>query len=187
MQLEIPDAHGTQPAGALVHYAPELAAAMFSFGKAPYSYSRLSLREFEAARIRTAEINGCMICRGFRADRDLEAFLGSSDDAEGPALLSRGPAPDEALYANILEWRSATNYSERERIAIELAERLGLEPGQLAYDEAFWTRAKAQFSDAEIADLTISIGAWIAGGRVLHALGLDLVCSTAPPEVELAR
>lgn len=187
MQIEVPEGYRAEPAGSLAHYAPELAAAMFSYGKAPYMNSKLSLREFEAARIRTAEINGCLVCRGFRAQRDLKDLLGQSSAAAGPALLSRGPIPDDALYANIVEWRTATNYSDRERVAIELAERLGLDPAPLAYDDAFWVQAKALFSDAEIADLTLSIGAWMAGGRVLHALGLDTVCAAAPGEVELVN
>jgi alkylhydroperoxidase family enzyme len=39
---------------------------------------------------------------------------------------------------------------------------------------------RSVYTEAEIADLVISIAAWIAGGRVLHALGLDTVC--AAPE-----
>ena len=185
MRLDVPESLGTEPYSVLSHQAPGLAAAVFTLGKAPYDHSKLSLREFEAARIRTAEINGCLICRGFRAARDLKDLLGTSADAAEPALLSRGPVPDEAFYTEIVDWRNATNYTDRERIAIELAERMGLEPGPLAYDESFWSRAKAVFADAELADLTMSIGAWIAGGRVLHVLGLDTVCAT-PTNVGLA-
>jgi hypothetical protein len=32
------------------------------------------------------------------------------------------------------------------------------------------------FTDAEILDLTVCIGAWIALGRTLHVLGVDGYC-----------
>lgn len=175
-------ASDAEPAKVLAGLSPDLASAVFAFGKMPYAKSRLSLREFEAARIRTAQINGCLICRGFRAARDLPGLLGATATDDQPALLDRGPIPDEALYTEIENWRTSSIYTERERVAIELAERMGLEPAPLAYDEDFWQRAKGLFGDAEIADLTISIGAWIAGGRVLHVLGMDNVCA-APSAV----
>jgi alkylhydroperoxidase family enzyme len=153
-----------------------MSIAMFGYGQAPYLHSRLTLREFEAARIRTAEINGCMVCKTFRAKRDLTRYLesGASDEQ---ALLSRGPAPDEAFDASITAWRSFDIYSDRERVAIELAERMGLKPGPPSDDEAFWQLVRALFDDAEIADLTLSIGGWMAAGRAPHALGLDTVCA----------
>ena len=175
-------AQAADPFAALANLSPDLAASMFAFGKMPYEKSRLSLREFEAARIRTAEINGCLICQGFRAARDLPDLLGAATQAGQPELLGRGPAPDEVFYRDILDWQESTAYNERERVAIELAERMGLYPAPLPRDSEFWSRARSVFSEAEIADLVISIGAWIAGGRVLHVLGLDTVCA-APATV----
>jgi alkylhydroperoxidase family enzyme len=43
-------------------------------------------------------------------------------------------------------------------------------------DEAFWTKMRAHFSDAEIVDATFSIGSWMALGRLTHVLELDGVC-----------
>lgn len=177
MQLEVGVAQTTDPFTALANLSPDLAAAIFAFGKMPYEKARLSLREFEAARIRTAEINGCLVCQGFRAARDLPDMLGTGKQALQPALLGRGPAPDEAFYREITNWRGSALYNEREKIAIELAERMGLNPAPLPHDTEFWIRARSAFRDEEIADLVISIGAWIAGGRVLHVLGLDTVCA----------
>ena len=81
-------------------------------------------------------------------------------------------------------WRETRLYSERERLAIRYAEALGESPHAIAADEDFWTRAKAAFSDEEIVDMTYSIGAWMANGRALHALGLDAVCAWEPVERE---
>jgi len=58
---------------------------------------------------------------------------------------------------------------------------MGQDPHGIAADENFWSRAKAAFSDAEIVDMTYSIGAWMANGRALHVLGMDAVCSFALP------
>lgn len=137
MKADNPVAQAANPFAALSDVSPDMAASLFAFGKMPYHKSRLSLREFEAARIRTAEINGCLICQGFRAVRDLPDLLGAAPQARQPELLGRGPAPDEAFYRDILDWRGSAAYNERERIAIEMAERMGLNPAPLPHDTEF--------------------------------------------------
>jgi alkylhydroperoxidase family enzyme len=77
-------------------------------------------------------------------------------------------------------WRTSALFSVRERLAIEYAERIALEPVPLPYDDAFWGRMHAHFDEGEIADLTYSITTWIATGRVVHALGLDGACAIQP-------
>ncbi len=151
------------------------------YGTAPYQHSPLSLRELEAARYRTALINGCQICTNLRGERDFPGLFAAFDGDVENSVWSRGPAPDEAFYAQVENWRDWPGYSERERLAIRYAEGMGLDPHGIAVDEDFWSRAKAAFSDAEIVDLTYSIGAWMANGRVLHALGMDAVCSFELP------
>ena len=91
-------------------------------------------------------------------------------------MTDNGPAPDEAFYEAIAEWRTSPVFSERERLAIEFAERFGTEPQALAGDEAFWARMNAAFSDAEIVDLAHCTAAWAGLGRVAHVLGFDTVC-----------
>ena len=60
------------------HYAPEIAGGAGSYIHAVYTKSLLSLREPEAARIRTAQINGCELCMGMRSSwaADLAAMEG---------------------------------------------------------------------------------------------------------------
>ena len=45
----------------------------------------------------------------------------------------------------------------------------GLDPG-------FWCRMKAEYTDREIVELTMCLGAWLAFGRLNHVLGLDAEC-----------
>jgi hypothetical protein len=75
------------------HYAPEIVAAAGAFGTAPYQYSKLSLRELEAARYRTALVNGCNVCTNMRGGRDFpgmfEMFGGDLDHS----VYTHGPAP----------------------------------------------------------------------------------------------
>lgn len=178
MRIKLPEEHHDQPfAHVAEHYAPEIVTAGGIFGTSPYQYSKLSLREIEGARYRTAQINGCNTCQNFRGGRDFpglfETFGGDLDSS----VHTHGPAPDEEFYSNVANWRDYPGFSERERLAIRYAEGLGQTPHQIAQDEEFWARAKAAFSDNEIVDLSYSIAAWMGVGRAMHALGLDAVCS----------
>lgn len=175
MRIDVPAARTHDPYGyATEMLAPEIMQAGGAFSRAVYRHSRLSLREFEGARARTAEINGCVICQGFRAARDLGGMFAGTGTRG--TVVDNGPAPDEAFYAAVSEWRTSPVFSDRERLAIEFAERFGIEPKAIASDEAFWTKARAAFSDAEIADLANCVAAWVGLGRVAHVLGFDEVC-----------
>ena len=161
---------------ALKLHAPELTAAASAYSQVVYQKSKLSLREMEGARYRTAQLNGCVVCQGFRAERDLIPYIKTAGGSvtEGPA--ARGPAPDEAFYQAVIDWRTSPLFSPRERVAIELAERMGARPLSMHGDDAFWEEVHAVYSDGELADLALSIGSWIALGRVVHTLELDTVC-----------
>jgi len=178
MRIALPPEHHDRPfAHVAEHYAPEIAGAAGVFGTAAYQYSKLSLRELEAARYRTAQINGCNVCKSFRGGRDFPGLFAIFDGDLEHSVYTRGPAPDEEFYSNVTSWRDYPGFSERERLAIRYAEGLGESPDRIAQDEEFWARAKDAFSDDEIVDLSYAIGSWMANGRVLHALGLDTVCS----------
>jgi alkylhydroperoxidase family enzyme len=81
----------------------------------------------------------------------------------------------EEMYAHVAEYRERDEYSEREKLAIEFAERFALDHTNL--DDDFWRRLRAAYADEEILDLTICIGTFIALGRMLAVLGVDPACS----------
>jgi alkylhydroperoxidase family enzyme len=165
-------------------YAPEIVRAAGAFSTTAYQHTKLTLREIEAARFRTAQINGCMVCMGFRAGRDFpQMFEGFGGDLES-SVYRNGPAPDEEFYAQVENWRDWPGYSERERLAIAFAEGIGETPQAIAVDEDFWAQMKKAYSDAEIVDLTYCIGSWIANGRAAHVLGLDNACSFVGESVQ---
>ncbi len=187
IRIDVPPAQAHDPYSfASANHAREIMASAGAFSKAVYTHSRLSLREFEGARSRTAEINGCIICQAFRAARDAPAMFAANGTRPPHLVSDNGPAPDEAFYAAVGEWRTSPLFSERERLAIEFAERFADEPKVLSADEAFWAKAHAVFDDAEIVDLAHSVAAWVGLGRVAHVLGFDSVCLPFARETEAA-
>ncbi|WP_174273645.1 carboxymuconolactone decarboxylase family protein [Sphingomonas bacterium] len=167
------------------HYQPEMARAAANMSLAVYQNSRLSMREAEAARFQTALLNGCDACYNYRIARDLPGYI-ASVDAEAIANVGadRGVAPDEALYAAV-EAGELEGLSDRERLAVEYAARIGTEPKGLPDDDAFWRRMHHAFEDREIVDLSYSITTWIAAGRFLHVLQLDSFCPAGVRHREL--
>ena len=172
--IAIPEDHLDNPIGyAIGNLAPEQTGPMYDFSTAVYKHSRLPLREFEAARTAIALINGCRICQNFRSAEDVPTYLEGLGEDPLSGVHRNGPAPDEEFYANIGNWRDAGIYSERERLAIDFAERFSLEPDALGHDAAFWVRLKAAFSEAEIYELTVACACLVAAGRFVHVLGFD--------------
>jgi len=136
---------------------PKIGPAAARYSAAVYEHTTLSLREFESARARVAQINNCLFCLDWRTERD-------------------GEKVDEALFADVAGWRESTGLSDRERLAAEYAERFAADHLSLDDDEPFWARMREAYTDAEIIELSMCIGSWIAFGRLNHVLGIDASC-----------
>lgn len=134
---------------------PRIGAAASKFSLAVYEHTTLGLREFEAARLRIAQINGCLFCLDWRTERD-------------------GVKVEEGFDAAVAEWRTAEGFDERTRLAAEYAERYAMDHHGL--DEEFWGRMSGVYSQAEVVELTMCLGSWLAFGRLNHVLGIDAVC-----------
>ena len=80
----------------------------------------------------------------------------------------------EDLYQAIAHYRDAEGFTDRERLAAEYAERFALDHTNL--DDDFWARLRAAYTDAEILELTTSIGVFIALGRTLAVLEIANEC-----------
>jgi AhpD family alkylhydroperoxidase len=148
----------TDDLGSWMQLQPDLARGLVAFSEAVYGGGKLSLREREVARMRIAEANECQVCRGAR-------------QAQGAAA-----GVDEALYAEILSWRTAPGYSARERLVAEFAERFALDHVALRADESFWRRIRAELSDAEIVELAMSCALWLGAGRAMRVLDVGQSC-----------
>ena len=69
MRIDIPE--GKDPIGYVWgEMVPGIGVAASKFSLAVYANSTLGLREFEAARLRIAQINGCVFCQDWRTERD---------------------------------------------------------------------------------------------------------------------
>jgi alkylhydroperoxidase family enzyme len=134
---------------------PRIGPSAAKFSAAVYAHSTLSLREFEAARLRIAQINGCVFCQDFRTDRD-------------------GVKVEDGFDQAVAEWATTDALDDRARLCAEYAGRFAEDHHGL--DDAFWTRMKAHFTDEEIVELTMCLGSWIAFGRLNRVLGLDTAC-----------
>jgi alkylhydroperoxidase family enzyme len=131
---------------------PEMAGGMGAFSEAVYSHSQLPVREREAARWTIALINDCAVCQDTRAK-----------GGEGAGI-------DDRFYAEVANRRTSDALTVRERLAAEFAERFVLDHQAMGPD--FWSRMREEFSDEELADLTICCGMFLGLGRTLAVVGV---------------
>ena len=155
MNIDIPE--GQEPIGYVWgDMVPGIGMAAANFSLSVYAHTTLGLREFEAARLRIAQINGCMFCLDWRTDRDGEKVEDEFPDA-------------------VTEWRTTDAFDDRTRLAAEYAERYALDHHGL--DDEFWARMTAEYDQREIVELSMCLGMWLSFGRLNHVLGLDTACT----------
>jgi alkylhydroperoxidase family enzyme len=156
--IDMPE--GKEPIGYVWgEMVPGIGPAAAAFAMAVYEHTTLGLREFEAARLRIAQINGCLFCLDWRTERD-------------------GAKVEDGFDAAVADWRTAevtAAFDERTRLAAEYAERYALDHHNL--DGEFWERMLGSYSQAEVVELTMCLGSWLAFGRLNHVLGIDAVCA----------
>ena len=114
--------------------------------------SPLPRRTHELVRMRIAEINGCVLCMTWRNDW-----------------------ADEAALAAVSQYATSDLFSDAERAALEYAERFASDSKSI--DDDLLGRLDAHFSPAEIADLTLVLGKYLAMGRFMQVLDLDQACT----------
>lgn len=134
---------------------PTIGGAAAKLAMKVYSDSTLGLREFEAARLMIAEINGCVFCQDYRTERDGEKVEDTFDEA-------------------VRNWRTTDAFDARTRLAAEYAELYASDHHSI--DDAFWKRMTAEYDQREIVELSMCLGSWLAFGRLNRVLGLDTAC-----------
>ncbi|MGW5452445.1 carboxymuconolactone decarboxylase family protein [Nocardia sp. NPDC003979] len=154
MIIDVPQ--GKDPIGYVWgEMVPGIGVAAAAFSLSVYEHSTLGLREFEAARLRIAQINGCLFCQDWRTERD-------------------GVKVEPEFAAAVTDWRDTDLFDERTRLAAEYAERYATDHHGL--DDDFWARMFAHYTQPEVVELSMSIGSWLAFGRLNRVLGLDTAC-----------
>jgi AhpD family alkylhydroperoxidase len=101
----------------------------------------------ELLKIRASQINKCAFCLHMH-----------TKDARKAGVT------EERIYL-LDAWRESSLYSERERAALAWTEALTLLPEQGAPEELY-AEMKARFSEAEIVNVTLAIGAINAWNRI---------------------
>jgi AhpD family alkylhydroperoxidase len=155
-RLDVPDGPGGE-AAMIWTLRPQLGGMVERMIRGAYQESILPAEERELARMRIAQINDCVACADFRA----------------PSVLDAGIAPE--LYENVAAYASYPGYTERQRLAIEYAERFA--NAHASIDDAFFGRLRELFGDEEILDLTLCVAVFLGLGRSLAVLGVDQSCA----------
>jgi AhpD family alkylhydroperoxidase len=151
-RIDVPEGPGGE--GAMVwSLRPEMAAMVGKMITTAYQASKLPPEEREVARMRIAQLNACGACATFRARSVVEA--GVTEDA----------------YAHLDEWRTFSGYTQRQRLAIEYAERFAVE--HRGIDDDLFDRLRAHFADYEILDLTLCLAVYLGLGRTLEVLQIN--------------
>jgi AhpD family alkylhydroperoxidase len=155
-RLNVPDGPGGE-AAMIWTLRPELGGMVERMIRGAYQESILPAEERELARMRIAQINDCIACSDFRA----------------ASVLDVGIAPE--LYENVADYDTYPGYTQRQRLAIEYADRFANEPATM--DDAFFGRLRGLFTDEEILDLTLCVAVFLGLGRSLSVLGVDQSCA----------
>ncbi len=117
--------------------SPQAVKAMYGL-QAAVTHSGLEASLVDLVKLRASQINGCAACI----------------DLHFKDAKARG-ATDQRLYL-LDAWREAPVYSDRERAALAWTEAVTLISQGHVPDEVY-DQARGQFSDTELADLTLAV------------------------------
>ena len=151
-RIDIPEGAGGDSA-MVWSLRPEMAGMVDRMIKTAYQRSKIPAIEREVARMRIAQLNDCTACSTFRA----------------PSVVAAG-VPEEH-YHHLEEYRTYPGYSDRQRLAIEYAERFASDHRSI--DDELFTRLRMHFADDEILDLTLCLAIWLGLGRTLAVLQVE--------------
>jgi alkylhydroperoxidase family enzyme len=151
-RIDVPEGPGGD-AAMIWTLRPEMAGMVERMIGTVYGRSILPAAEREVARMRIAQLNECSACSVFRA----------------PSVVAAGVADD--TYEHLHEYRTYPGYTERQRLAIEYAERFAVDHQSI--DDELFARLRGQFADDEILDLTLCVAVYLGLGRTLEVLGIS--------------
>lgn len=148
-RIDVPDGPGGD-AAMVWSLRPEMAGMVHKMITTAYESSKLPAAEREVARMRIAQLNACNACATFRA----------------PSVVEAGVT--EEMYQQLDDWRSSAAYTQRQRLAIEYAERFAVDHQRI--DDDLFGRLRNHFADDEILDLTLCLAVYLGLGRTLEVL-----------------
>ena len=90
-----------------------------------------------------------------------------------PSVVEAGVT--EAVYEHTAEWRTWPDFTDRQRLAAEYAERFATD--HQGIDDELFGRLRSAFTDAEILDLTLCSAVFVGLGRTLEVLQITDSCA----------
>ncbi len=154
-RIEVPAGPGGD-AAMVWSLRPDMAGMVDRMITTAYRRSMLPASEREVARMRIAQLNDCTACSTFRA----------------PSVVADGVT--EEHYEHLDEYATYPGYTERQRLAIEYAERFAADHRNI--DDELFSRLRSHFGDDEILDLTLCCAVFVGLGRTLEVLQITDNC-----------
>jgi alkylhydroperoxidase family enzyme len=153
-RIDLPPGDGLEVTRALT-LAPHFADVVAGYEKA-VARTTLDRRLHELVRYRVAQLNECQVCLRFRWDSGV----------------------DEAVHEQVAEWRSSDVFGPVERAALSFTEQFCRDSA--AIPDALITELEDLLGPAQVVELTLVVGKYVAMGRFMQVLGLDQACDLSP-------
>jgi alkylhydroperoxidase family enzyme len=153
-RIDLPPGDGLDVTRAIT-LAPQFADVVAGYEKA-VARTTLDRRLHELVRYRVAQLNQCAVCLRFRWDSGV----------------------DEDVLAQVADWQSSDAFSPVERAALSFTEQFCRESA--AIPDSLITELEQLLSAAQVVELTLVIGKYVAMGRFMQVLGLDQSCDLSP-------
>lgn len=153
-RIDLPPGHDLEVTRALM-LAPQFADVVGGYEKA-VARTTLDRRLHELVRYRVAQLNECQVCLRFRWNSGV----------------------DEAVHAQVAEWRTSDVFSPVERAALAFTEQFCRDSA--AIPDSLITELEGLLGPARVVELTLVVGKYVAMGRFMQVLGLDQACDLSP-------
>lgn len=136
-----------------VAYRPEILRTMIAHFRAIMETGTVGAKMKELVIVRTSQINHCEYC--LNSHTQLARKYGWSDEQ----------------IADLANFRQRADFSEKEKAALELAERETLDSNGV--DDALWARLRQYFEEGEIIELAAAIGLFNYFNRFNNSLRME--------------
>ncbi len=136
-----------------VAYRPEILRTMIAHFRAIIETGTAGAKLKELVIVRTSQINQCEYC--LNSHTQLAHKYGWSEEQ----------------IADLANFRTRTDFTEREKAALELAERETLDSNGI--DDEFWARLRQHFDEGEIIELAAAIGLFNYFNRFNNSLKME--------------
>ena len=141
-----------------IGHRPELLKAIVPTFESFFAKGLVEPHIHELMRLKTGQINDCTYCNAVRTQS-----VKDSVQPKEHAMLEHQPEPSDVL-------------TEREAVAIQLAERMALDPHTV--NARFWTKLTGVFSNDEIVELVFASSTFNWGNKFNITMQMDAAPDT---------